>query len=185
MNSKTIIELAEMVVNEMARGNLKPKTIADFERYGLRPILKYYSEIGQACYSRKQTRKFVNVCRQERKNGKLSEYKWCKICRAAALFEKYAHEQRRTRALQVLLVEGLAKSVTLDEIETLIVAVRDEILKLDYSKKTKRHYIYSGLGAVLSYFHNNNCHDFSKQLLEEMVSERYNDYTQGKSGRFK
>lgn len=39
--------------------------------------------------------------------------------------------------------------------------------------------------CILSYFHHNNCHDFSKQLLDEMVSERYNDFIHGNAGRFK
>lgn len=71
------------------------------------------------------------------------------------------------------------------EIEMLVAAVQEEILKLEYSEKTKSHYICSGLGTVLSYFHQNNCHNFSKQLLDEMVSERYNDFIHGNAGRFK
>lgn len=79
-----------------------------------------------------------------------------------------------------------SKTITeLTEFETLVAGVRDEIMKLDRSKKTKKHYINSGLDAVLSYFHHNNCHDFSKQLLDEMVSERYNDFIHGNAGRFK
>ncbi len=79
-----------------------------------------------------------------------------------------------------------SKTITeLAEIEKLAAAVRDEIFQLDRSEKTKNHYINSGLGAVLSYFHHNNCHDFSKQLLDEMVSERYNDFIHGNAGRFK
>ena len=79
-----------------------------------------------------------------------------------------------------------SKTITeLAEVEMLAAAVRDEIFQLDRSEKTKNHYINSGLDAVLSYFHHNNCHDFSKQLLDEMVSERYNDFIHGNAGRFK
>lgn len=79
-----------------------------------------------------------------------------------------------------------SKTITeLTEIEMLAAAVREEIMKFDYSEKTQSHYIHSGLGAILSFFHHNNCHDFSKQLLDEMVSERYNDFIHGNAGRFK
>lgn len=86
---------------------------------------------------------------------------------------------------ELLLSKDIAKDIPLDEIEALTFAVRDEILKLDYSEKTKGHYICSGLGTVLHCFHLNNCHQFSKPLLTKLVDDLHNDYTKGKSGRFK
>lgn len=185
MNEKTIAELVEAIISDMNHDGLKPKTIADFKRYGIRPILKYYSETGQVCYSRKQTQEFVNNCKKERENGNLPEYKWRRICRAATLLEQYEHEEHRTRELQILSAEAHTKDMQLDEIEALIVAVRGEVLKLDYSEKTKRHYIYSGLGTVLRCFHLNNCHEFSKSLLFKLVDDLHNDYAHGKFGRYK
>lgn len=73
----------------------------------------------------------------------------------------------------------------LDEIETIMVAVRNEMLKLDRCRKTKMNYIYCGFGTVLSRFHDNNCHTFSKSLLEKLVDVLHNDYVQGKCGRYK
>ena len=95
------------------------------------------------------------------------------------------NENLHTRELQILLIEDLAKTMALDEIETLIIAVRDKMLNLDYSEKTKRDYIYCGFGAVLRYFHLNNCHEFSKSLLDRLVDNLHNDYAYGKKSRYK
>lgn len=85
----------------------------------------------------------------------------------------------------ILLSKELTKDIRLDEIEALAFAVRDEILKLDYSEKTKGHYICIGLDTILRWFRLNNCHKFSKLLLTKLVDDLHNDYTKGKSGRFK
>lgn len=90
-----------------------------------------------------------------------------------------------TRELQILLVEGLAEKTALDEIETLIIAVRDEILNLDYNEKTKRDYIYCGFGTILRYFQLNNCHDFSKFLLDRLVDDLHSNYVHGKDSKNK
>ena len=76
------------------------------------------------------------------------------------------NKKLHTRELRILLAKDLAETMVLDEIETLIIAVRDEILNLDYNEKTKRDYIYCGFGTILRYFHLNNCHVFSKSLLD-------------------
>lgn len=73
----------------------------------------------------------------------------------------------------------------LTEFETLVTGVRGEIMELDRSEGTKEHYINDGLGKILSYFRRNNCHGFSKPLLDELVEELHNDYARGKTGRYK
>lgn len=79
-----------------------------------------------------------------------------------------------------------SKTITeLTEFETLVAAIRGEIMKLDRSERTKEHYINDGLGKILSYFRRNNCHRFSKPLLDELVEDLHNDYIQGRCGRFK
>lgn len=79
-----------------------------------------------------------------------------------------------------------SKTITeLTEFETLVAAIRGEIMKLDRSEGTKEHYINDGLGRILSYFRRNNCHGFSKPLLDELVEDMHNDYIQGRCGRFK
>lgn len=90
-----------------------------------------------------------------------------------------------TRELQILLAKNLAETMVLDKIETLTIAVRDKMLNLDYSKKTKRDYIYCGFGTILRYFHLKNCHEFSKSLLDGLVDDLYNDYVYGKCGQYK
>lgn len=78
------------------------------------------------------------------------------------------------------------KTITeLEEIEMLAAAVQDEIFQLDRSDRTKEHYINYGLGRILSYFRHNNCHEFSKPLLDKLVEELHNDYAHGRNGRFK
>ena len=95
------------------------------------------------------------------------------------------NKKLHTRELRILLAKDLAETMVLDEIETLTIAVRDKMSNLDYSEKTKRDYIYCGFGTILRYFHLNNCHDFSKSLLDRLVDDLYNDYVHGKCGRYK
>lgn len=79
-----------------------------------------------------------------------------------------------------------SKTITeLTEIETLVADVRDKIMELDLSEGTKEHYINDGLGKILSYFHRNNCHGFSKPLLDELIEDLHNDYVHGKNGRYR
>ena len=79
-----------------------------------------------------------------------------------------------------------SKTITeLTEFETLVAGVRGEIMELDRSEGMKEHYINDGLGKILSYFRRNNCHGFSKPLLDELVEELHNDYARGKTGRYK
>lgn len=78
------------------------------------------------------------------------------------------------------------KTITeLTEFETLVAGVRGEIMELERSEGTKEHYINDGLGKILSYFRRNNCHGFSRPLLDELVEELHNDYARGKTGRYK
>lgn len=93
-------------------------------------------------------------------------------------------KERKSRA-QCILLSANSNEAQLDKIEAITVAVRNEVLNLDYSEKTKRHYIYSGFGAILSYFRKNNCREFSKPLLKKLVDDLHNDYVQGKCGRYK
>lgn len=91
--------------------------------------------------------------------------------------------ERRSRA-QCILLSANSAEVQLNEIEAITVAVRNEVLKLDRCSKTKRGYVCS-LVAVLNWFNDNDCHTFSKPLLERLVDDLHNDYVQEKCGRYK
>lgn len=96
-----------------------------------------------------------------------------------------SHKERNSRARRILLSTNSVEIMQLDEIESIMVAVWNEVSKLDRCRKTKMNYIYCGFGTVLSWFHDNNCHTFSKSLLEKLVDVLHNDYVQGKCGRYK
>lgn len=179
MDEIRITDLSSRVLDAMRARNLKAKSIKEFERYGLRRITAHFSKHGWTTYSKEAVWAFVLEERTRMENGQLPAYQWAHTRRAAVYLEQMAEhgviqeaplpkwEAEHNRLFQPVPPNEPPSQ----DIEVLICQVRDAVVKLDMSEKTKLNYLYCGLGAVLKYFDFHGETSYSRKLLNNFLEE--------------
>jgi len=184
MEELRIADLSYRVLNAMRTRNLKEKSIKEFERYGVRRILSFFSANGWVFYSKEKVWEFVLQERIKMENGQLPNYQWGHTRRAAVYLEKMAeYGTIQEASLPKWEVEHnrLFRCVPQDEppsqnMDILICQVRDSIRRLDLSGKAQMNYLYCGLGAILKHFDAIGVNVYSKELLDAFMEDTREKY---------
>ena len=191
MDGIMITDLSLQVLDAMRMRNLKAKSIKEFERYGLRRIVSYFSEHGWTIYSEEAVHTFVLQERLKMEEGQLPAYQWTHTRRAAVYLEQMAgHGTIQEIPLPKWEAEHnrLFRTAPQNEppsqdMETLVCQVRDALMELDISEKAKQNYLYCGLGAVLKYFDSQGKTIYSKELLDNFLTDTRAKYLSGEMKR--
>ncbi|MDE7326047.1 MAG: tyrosine-type recombinase/integrase [Lachnospiraceae bacterium] len=187
MEELRIIDLSLRVLDAIRTRNLKEKSIKEFERYGVRRILSFFSTNGWVFYSKEKVWDFVLQERLRMESGHLPDYQWRDTRRAAVYFEQmvgqgyiqeYALPKWEAEHNRLFLPVSQEESPSL-QMETLICQVRDAIMALDMTDKAKQNYIYCGLGSVLKYFDDHGKKTFQQELLDAAIADAWKRYDAG------
>ena len=154
MKEIEITDLSLRVLEALRTRGLKEKTICEFERYGTRRITAYCLQNGQTLYSRSVVEKFVLQEWDKKESGLLPNYQWSHVRRGAVYLGQMAEygiiqeePLRKWEAERNPLFQAATSSPEGPKrITDIICAVRDAIMELDLSEKTKINYLYCGFG---------------------------------------
>ena len=191
MGEIVITDLSNRVLEGMRNRELTEKTISEFERYGVRPILSHFQENGWAVYSKEAVERLVWRERAKVESNLLPKYQWGHLRRAAVFFDTVANgnriEETRLRKWEtehnVLFRPANRAPEKSDEIETLTLLTRDEVEKLDLGEKAALNYLYCGFGAILKYFAEKGETAYSQETLNACVEEAREKFKNGEMGR--
>ncbi len=191
MNEIMVADLSSRILAALKAQGRKEKTIREFERYGTRRITSYCSEHGCAIYSKEVVQDFVLQERGRMESGQLPSYQWRETRRAAVFFEQMAEQgyiqeddmQKWEAEHNRLFQPTSQEEKPSPHMETLICQVRDAIMALDMTDKTKLNYVYGGLGAVLKYFDNHGEKTFRQEFLDAVIADARERYDAGEIKR--
>ena len=191
MGEIVITDLSNRVLEGMRNRELTEKSISEFERYGVRPILSYFQENGWAVYSKEAVERLVWRERAKAESNLLPKYQWGHLRRAAVFFDMVANgsriEETRLRKWEtehsVLFQPANRAPEKSDEIETLALLTRDEVEKLDLGEKAALNYLYCGFGAILKYFTEKGETAYSQETPDACVEEAREKFKNGEIGR--
>lgn len=191
MGEIVITDLSNRVLEEMRKRGLSETSVRDFERYGIRPILSHFHENGWAAYSREEAERLVWRERVKVESGILPKYQWGNLRRAAVFLEQIATlgriEEPRLRKWEatynVLFQEASRDPEKADEIVTLVLLTRDEVLKLDLGKRAAHNYLYCGFGTILKYFAEKGESAYSQETLDACMERALEKFRKGELNR--
>ena len=191
MGEIVITDLSNRVLEGMRKRELTEKSVSEFERYGVRPILSHFQENGWAVYSKEAVERLVWRERARVESNLLPKYQWGHLRRAAVFFDAVANgnriEETRLRAWEaehnVLFQPANFSPEKADEIETLALLTRDEVEKLDLGEKAALNYLYCGFGVILKYFEEKGEAAYSQETLDACVEEAREKFKNGEMGR--
>lgn len=186
-----ITDLSLRVLEALRTRGLKEKTICEFERYGTRRITAYCLHNGQTLYSRSVVEKFVLQEWEKKESGLLPNYQWRHVRRGAVYLGQMAEygiiqeePLRKWEAERNPLFQAATSSPEGPKrITDIICAVRDAIMELDLSEKTKINYLYCGFGPILTHFSSRGAENYSQEILDQFLNAAEEQYTNGKIQR--
>ena len=191
MDEIVITDLSNRVLEGVRSRGLTDKSVREFERYGVRPILSHFQENGWAAYSKEAVERLVWQEWAKVENSLLPRYQWALLRRAAAYFDQIATQNhiegtpmRKWETEHNILFQEVDRNPEkADEIQTLVLLTRDEVLKLDLGDKAVQNYLYCGFGAILKYFAEKGESIYSSETLDTYVKEMHNKFKNGEIGR--
>lgn len=187
MKEIEIADLSLRVLEALRTRGLKEKTICEFERYGTRRITAYCLQNGQALYSRNVVESFVLQERSKREAGLLPDYQWSHIRRGAVYLGQMAEygsiqeePLRKWEAEHNPLFQAATHSPEKPmRITDIVCQVRDAMMDLDLSEKTKINYLYCGFGPILTYFSSRGAENYSQEILNQFLNTAEEQYASG------
>ena len=187
MGEIVITDLSDRVLEGVQNFGHADKSIRAFERYGVRPILSYFQENGWAVYSKEAVDRLLWQEWAKVKSSLLPRYQWVFLRRAAAYFDQIATQNHIERTPlprwetehNILFQEADLNPEKADEIQTLVLLTRDEVLKLDLGEKAVQNYLRSGFSAILKYFAEKGESVYSQETLDACVRQAQEKFKSG------
>ena len=187
-----ITDLSARVLEGIRNLGLTKQSVHQLERDGIQPILSYFQENGWVVYSQEAMDRLVWRQRDKMESGLLRLEQWRRLRRVASFFKQMASQGRiektpmpKWEAEHNVLFQPADRSPEkANEIETLALLTRDEVLKLDLQEKTILDYLHCGFGAILKYFKEKGETAYSQETLDVCVREAWEKFERGEMGRF-
>lgn len=193
MDDIVITDLSNRVLEELRRSHLSDKTIWEYKRCGIRPILFFFQENGWAAYSAEAVKDLVMREWEKVKAGLLPRYRWSILRRVSVYLEQMSMDGILHReclpkweveiGINPLWQAADTSPERADRIETVIQLTRDEVWKLDLGEKAKTNYLFSGFGIILKYFSDQGQTEYSQETLDTCVRDVRTRFLKGEVGR--
>ncbi len=184
MKEINITDLSCQVLEAIKERSLKAKSIGEFERYGLRPIIRYFSENGWTAYSEERILEYVLKARAKLECGDLQQYRWCHARRAAVFMREMAETgtipntplPRWSVEHNVLVQKPKEGTENSDELTSMIQHIRLKLMESDLSEKAVKNYTDEGFKNILRFFSSYGSTTYSQELLDLFLKQTTDKY---------
>jgi site-specific recombinase XerD len=197
MEGRSFQEIVEAALRKMEENGVSAKQLKEYRQTGFGAFRRHFSAIGQTDFSAEAIHSYVTELRSAMDNGCVSAWTWGYVRRGGEILKHFANTgEVKIPALRPWnpLLKRTSQSVEHDDPTTeqlsdpdnlfaLIWRVRQELFIKGLAPQSIHHYTCEGFSVILRKHISYGLEHYSETLSTELVTEKRNQYENGKTSR--